>query len=80
MLLIYILLALLALAAIAIVALPFLLWRALSENTLKDDASAALPPRRLPSFYDKRIWLAFLSWRRDRPAQLEYHPGKQKPG
>jgi hypothetical protein len=74
LLLIYILLGLLALAAIIIVALPFLLWRALSKDAAKEDSATAASPRRLPSFYDQSIWRAFLSWRRQRPAQLEHRP------
>ena len=74
MLLIYILLGLLAVAAIILIALPYLLWRAFSENRVEDDAGAATPLQRLPSFYDNGIWRAFLSWRRERPAQLEYRP------
>jgi hypothetical protein len=60
------------LAAIVIVVLPILLWRALTENSVKDDASAARPQPLGLSFHDKSIWRAFLSWRRTRPAQLEH--------
>jgi hypothetical protein len=72
LLLIYILLGLLALAAIIIFALPFLLWRALAHDAAKDDSAAAASPPKLPSFYDHNIWRAFLSWRRERPPQLEH--------
>lgn len=74
LLLIYILLGLLAVAAIIIVALPFLLWRALAHDAARDDTATASSPSRAPSFYDQGIWRAFLSWRRERPAQLEHRP------
>jgi hypothetical protein len=70
---------LLAVAAIILVALPFLLWRAFSKDAVKDDGAAAVPSPAHPSFYDNRMWRAFLSWRRERPARLEYRPRNQEP-
>lgn len=74
MLLIYILLGLLAAAAIIIVILPFLLWRALVQDAAGDDTATSASPSAVPSFFDQSVWRAFLSWRRERPAQLEHRP------